>query len=136
MVEQKFRRAAEVFQVAAGPDEGWWRIRLRRYPDEGGWIGGKVLWGHDQDEREDAVEIAQAWILDGVMPEINLAWPLPPALPLEVRRAKIKAEFRSAVAGLCLQTHLTDEEFWVQEQDLALEALGDLSRLKRAKGVS
>lgn len=132
MVEQEFRRAADVFQVATGPDSGMWRVRFRRYDVDGNtdWVGGKILWGHDRSEREDALVIAYAWIRDGVMPETDAAWPLPPDLTQNERVAKIKAEFRSALTGLCLQSGLSDEEFWVQESDLSLEALGELARIK------
>jgi hypothetical protein len=133
MVDQQgFRRAAEIFQVATGPTAGWWRVRFRRYFVDGNtdWVGGKILWGHDQADREDALIIAYAWIRDGVMPESDPTWPLLPDLTQKERDAKIKAEYRSALSGLCLQTSLSDEEFWVQQGDLTLEALGDLARIK------
>lgn len=67
----KFRRAL-VYRVA-GSDPAVWRTRIELYPDhvEGGdpsWRGGRVLWGHDQSEREMAEGIARNWVAFGTRP--------------------------------------------------------------------
>ena len=54
--------------------ESTYRIRLEKYPEyssEGsnGWYGGRVLWGHDKDNKEDAVTLASKWVLNGIYPE-------------------------------------------------------------------
>jgi hypothetical protein len=66
-----FRRAL-VYRVA-GSDPAVWRTRIELYPDhvDGGdptWRGGRVLWGHDQVEREPAEGIARAWVAFGTRP--------------------------------------------------------------------
>lgn len=68
-----FRRG--VAYRVAGSDPEFWRIRIELFPQhvEGGgdWLGGKVLWGHDQARREDAEAIARAWAADGVRPFLH-----------------------------------------------------------------
>jgi hypothetical protein len=64
-------RRAEIYEVVGSPCT--FRIRAERYPGHAepasGWFGGRVLWGHDQDSRAKALEIAREWIDNGTLPE-------------------------------------------------------------------
>jgi hypothetical protein len=66
-------RSAVVYEVAGEP--GTWRIRAQKQPEEPGWVGGRVLWGHDQPTEELAWAIANAWINDGQLPADNPPYP-------------------------------------------------------------
>lgn len=64
-------RGAYVYLTVSEPS--MWRIRLEKYGDNVyGWSGGRVLWGHDQDNVADAVKIAKNWVENGVMPKIDM----------------------------------------------------------------
>ena len=62
-------RRAVVYQVVSGPALGRWRIRLEVVPETVGWVGGQVLWGHDQDTEEAAEAIAEGWVARGARPD-------------------------------------------------------------------
>lgn len=46
-----------------------WRVRLEKYPSDGEWQGGKILWGYDQKSKEEAVKIGERWVETGIFPE-------------------------------------------------------------------
>jgi len=62
-------RSALVYHVVK-TDPPVYRTRVHKHPDDGepGWLGGKVLWGHDKADREEAMAIARAWVEKGELP--------------------------------------------------------------------
>ncbi len=60
-------RSAVVYPVVNA--ENTWRTRVGRFPGEGRWFGGRVLWGHDKPTEAEALDVARAWTERGEMPE-------------------------------------------------------------------
>lgn len=76
------QRGAEVYLCVGTPRT--WRIRVEKYPEHTeagtGWFGGRVLWGHDQESKKAALEIAQAWVNKGALPpDAPASVPTPPS---------------------------------------------------------
>ena len=66
-------RGALVYLFAGAHLAGRYMVRAEKYPEHWGggtgWYGGRVLWGHDQATKEEALDIARRWVDDGVLPE-------------------------------------------------------------------
>lgn len=65
-ISEERHRTAAVYEVAGQP--GVWRIRVEIWPEPYGWLGGKVLWGHDQPTEALAIVIAKRWTMLGELP--------------------------------------------------------------------